>query len=264
MVEYLKNAPLEHASNLGALLAMDIATSLGLQSFIVDPVVVDEMSDEARFTGIPEIRRRSIFHALNQKAVAREAARKLNRRYEDCSFVVAHLGGGISIGAHRKGKVIDVNNALNGDGPFTPERAGSIPAWDLVELALSGKYDKNKIKKMLTGQGGLVAYFGINDMREVEKRYLAGDAEIVPVYEAMCYNISKFIGSMAVALEGKVDAIVITGGIAYDKNLVDLIAARVGFIAPVMTIPGEDEMKALAQGVLRVLNGEEEPKSWKA
>ncbi len=263
MVEYLKNAPLEHASNLGAVLAKDIADTIKINAFIVDPVVVDELDDTARYTGLPQIRRRSIFHALNQKAVAREAARQLNKKYEQCNFVVAHLGGGISIGAHRQGRVIDVNNALNGDGPFSPERAGSLPAWDLIELTLSGRYDRNQLKKMLTGNGGLVAYFGINDMREIEKRYLAGDPQIVPVYEAMCYNIAKFIGSMAVALEGRVDAIVITGGIAYDKNLVELISRKVQFIAPILVIPGEDEMKALALGALRVLNNEEQARFWK-
>lgn len=262
MMHYLQQTPLEHASNLGALLARAVADPLGLPAYIVDPVVVDEMEEIAKITGVPEIRRISIFHALNQKAVAREAAARIGKKYDESNLIVAHLGGGISIGAHRCGQVVDVNNALNGDGPFAPERAGSLPAWSLVEWALSGKYDTATMKKKLTGQGGIVAHLGINDMRQVEERVKQGDARAALVYQAMAYNVAKWIGAMAAVLAGRVDAVVLTGGIAYDADFVEWIRARVSFIAPLIVIPGEDEMSALAKGALRVLNGEEQAKQW--
>jgi len=262
MTEYLKKTKMEHASNLGALLASDIAKIIKVDAFIVDPVTVDEMADVARITGLPEIRRVSIFHALNQKAAAREAAKKLGRAYQNCRLIVAHLGGGISIGAHLDGQVVDVNNALNGDGPFAPERAGSLPSWSLVELALSGKYDAATLKKMITGKGGIVAHLKINDMRKVEDLVKAGDRDACQVFEAMAYNVAKEIGSLAPVLEGRIDAIVLTGGIAYDEYFVELIRRRVEFLAKLIVLPGEDEMTALSQGALRVLNGEEAPKHW--
>ena len=262
MIDFLKNNKMEHASNLGALLASDIARIIPVEAYIVDPVVVDEMADIARITGLPEIRRISIFHALNQKAAAREAAKKLGRPYENCRLIVAHLGGGISIGAHLNGQVIDVNNALNGDGPFAPERAGSLPSWSLIELALSGKYDLAVLKKKITGKGGIVAHLNVNDMRKVEEMVKAGDREATLVFEAMAYNVAKEIGSLAPVLKGKIDAIVLTGGIAYDEYFVELIRRRVEFLARIIVLPGEDEMTALAQGALRVLNGEEAPKHW--
>ncbi|MCX6554370.1 MAG: butyrate kinase [Candidatus Aminicenantes bacterium] len=263
MIAFLKKNKMEHASNLGALLAGDIAQKIPVDAFIVDPVVVDELADVARITGLPEIRRISIFHALNQKAAAREAAKKLGRLYEKCRLIVAHLGGGISIGAHLDGKVIDVNNALNGDGPFAPERAGSLPSWSLIELATSGKYDLATLKKMITGKGGIVAHLHVNDMRKVEEMVKAGHKEATQVFEAMAYNVAKEIGSLAPVLEGRIDAIVLTGGIAYDDHFIQLVRRRVEFLAKLIILPGEDEMTALAQGALRVLSGEEAPKQWK-
>ncbi len=262
MIDYLQLNILEHASNLGALLARDVAAAGGIPAFIVDPVVVDELDDVARITGIPEIKRISIFHALNQKVIAREAAKSLGKPYNECRLIVAHLGGGISVGAHQSGRVIDVNNALNGDGPITPERAGSIPSWGLVELALSGRYPREQLKKMITGQGGMVAHLGSNDVRETVRRIQNGDSHALLIYQAMAYTIAKEIGAMAVALSGKVDAVVITGGIAYNTDFVALIKERTSFIAPFLVYPGEDEMSALAKGALRVLNGEETAKTW--
>jgi butyrate kinase len=262
MIAFLKNNTLEHASNLGALLAHDIAKIIPVDAFIVDPVVVDEMAEIAKITGLPDIRRVSIFHALNQKAAARQAAKQLKRNYEDCRLIVAHLGGGISIGAHLDGQVIDVNNALNGDGPFAPERAGSLPSWSLVELATSGKYDRDTLRKKITGRGGIVAHLHINDMKKMENMVKAGDHDAILIYEAMAYNVAKEIGSLAPVLHGKIDAIVITGGIAFDKDFVERIRVRVEFLAPLIILPGEDEMAALAKGALRVLLSEEAAKTW--
>ncbi len=252
----------EHASNLGGIIADAIARPLDIPAFIVDPVVVDEMEPIAKISGLPQIERRSIFHALNQKCVARLAANELGKKYVEVNLIVVHLGGGISVGAHRKGKVVDVNNALNGDGPFAPERAGGLPVWDAMQLALSGKYTKDELKKMLAGKGGMVAYLGTNDMREVNKRIAEGDEKAKLIKEAMAYQVAKEIGANAAVLEGKVDAIVISGGLAYDDDFVDMIKKRVEFIARVMVYPGGDEMKALALGALRVLKGEEEAKEY--
>jgi len=263
MKTYLVNNLLEHASSLGAILADRIAENLGIKAYIVDPVVVDEMDDIAKITGIPEIKKISIFHALNQKAAAREAAKRLKKNYKECNLIVAHLGGGITIGIHKKGSVIDVNNGLNGDGPFSPERAGSIPTWSLVEWATTGLYSLPELKKKITGKGGVVAHLGTNDMREVKKMVAEGDKNATIVYNALGYNIAKGIGALAPVVDGKVDAVVITGGLAYDKNLMSMIRKRVSFIAPVIILPGEDELTALANGGLRVLRGEEKPKIWK-
>lgn len=252
----------EHASNLGGLIAHSLAEPMGIPSFIVDPVVVDELEPLARFTGRPEIKRRSIFHALNHKAIARRAAKDLGKAYEDVNLIVAHLGGGISIAAHKKGKVADVNNALNGDGPIAPERAGSLPAWDLICAVLEGGYTKDDWRKMLAGKGGVVAYLGINDMRDVEERIKQGDERAREILEAVAFTCSKEIAARAAVLEGKVDAVVLTGGLAYDKLFVSWVQARVGFIAPVKVYPGEDEMQALAEGALRVLGGEEKAKTY--
>jgi len=249
----------EHASNLGGILAYEIAKPYGIPAFIVDPVVVDEMEPIAKISGLPEIERRSIFHALNHKAVARLAAKDLGKKYEEVNLIVVHLGGGISVGVHRKGRVIDVNNALNGDGPFAPERAGGLPVWDAMKLALSGKYTEHELKKKLAGQGGIVAYLGTNDMREVEDRVKSGDEKARLIFEAMAYQVAKEIGADATVLKGDVDAIVLTGGLAYSDMFVGWIKERVSFIAPVLVYPGEDEMRALACGALRVLRGEEQP-----
>ncbi|MDI6846372.1 MAG: butyrate kinase [Candidatus Saccharicenans sp.] len=250
----------EHASNLGAMIAHTIASELNIPAYIVDPVVVDEMQEIARITGLPMIRRRSILHALNQKKVARQAAHDLGKPYDELNLIVVHLGGGISVGAHKKGRVVDVNNALNGDGPFAPERAGSLPAADLVALCFSGQYTQAEIKKLLAGKGGIVAHLGTNDMRVVEERIKNGDQKAALILEAMAYNVAKWIGAMATVFEGQVDAIVITGGLAYYQDFVEMIKKRCSFIAPVKIYPGEDEMRALLEGALRVLRGEEKAK----
>jgi butyrate kinase len=247
----------EHASNLGGLIADEIARPLGVPAYIVDPVVVDELADWARLTGMAEIKRRSIFHALNHKYSARRAAQELGKPYEDCNFIVCHLGGGISIGAHEKGRVVDVNNALNGEGPITPERAGTIPAADLVELCFAGKLGPDDLKRKLTGKGGMVALLKTNDMRPVEARVLAGDAEAKLVFEAMTATVAKQIGACAAVLCGAVDGIVLTGGLAFSKPYVDGIVARVKFLGRVFIYPGENEMIALATAALRVLRGED-------
>ncbi len=263
MCAFLKAAKRgEHASNLGAMIAKSIADRIDVPSFIVDPVVVDELSVEARYAGHPLFERISIFHALNQKAVARLCASKIGKRYEDCNFIVAHIGGGISIGAHSRGKIIDVNNALDGDGPFSAERSGGLPTGQLVEVCFSGKYTKQDVKKMLKGKGGVVAYLGTNDMMEVEKRIDNKDAKALEVFNAMCYQISKDVGACASVLEGVVDRVIITGGVANDKRLVDYISKKVSFIAPIEVYPGEEEMRPLAFGALRVLNGEEKAKEY--
>jgi len=240
----------QHASNLGGPIAHEIARKAGCKAYIVDPVVVDEMEPIAR----------SIFHALNQKAVARKAAAELGMEYSQCNFVVVHLGGGISVGAHRKGQVVDVNNALDGDGPFTPERSGGLPAGDLAKLCYSGKYTLDEIKRMIKGNGGIVAYLGTNDMMQVENEVEKGNQHWLDVYRAMAYQISKEIGAMAAVLHGEVHAVIVTGGIAYDKKFVAWIDEATSFIAPMKVYPGEMEMEALALGALRVLQGKEEPR----
>lgn len=265
MCSFLKEAKRgEHASNLGAIMAKPIADKINVPAFIVDPVVVDELSIEARYAGHPAFERISIFHALNQKAVARIVANKMGKKYEDCNFVVAHVGGGISVGAHSMGKVVDVNNALDGDGPFSAERSGGLPTGQLVELCFSGKHTKQEVKKMLKGRGGVVAYLGTNDMIDVEKRIDAKDPKALEVFNAMCYQICKDIGACAAVLGGKVDRVIVTGGVANDKRLVDYITSKAGFIAPVEVFPGEEEMRPLALGALRVLNGEEKAREYSA
>lgn len=250
----------QHASNLGGILAREIAAELMIPSFIVDPVVVDELAPLARISGSPLIQRKSIFHALNQKAVARRYAREVGKSYQDLNLIVTHMGGGITIGAHHQGNVIDVNNGLHGDGPFSPERAGSVPIGDLVELCFSGTFYREDITKSLVGEGGLVGYLGTNDAVEVEKKIAAGDEGAKLIYDAMAYQIAKEIGSAATVLEGKVDAILLTGGIAYGKAFTETISSKVNWIADVTVYPGEDELQALAQGAMRVLTGEEKPK----
>ncbi|SHJ17594.1 butyrate kinase [Dethiosulfatibacter aminovorans DSM 17477] len=250
----------EHASNLGGILAYEIASDVNIPSFIVDPVVVDEMKPIARLTGHPQFERKSIFHALNQKAVGRKAAQQLGKKYEETNLVVAHLGGGVSVGAHKEGKVIDVNNALDGEGPYSPERSGTLPVTDLAKLAFSGNVSLEEVKKMIKGNGGLTAYLGTNNAKVVSEMCDEGDQNARLIYEGMAYQIAKDIAANAAVLEGNVDAIVITGGIAYDVEFVSWIEKRVGFIAEVLVFPGEDELEALAEGGLRVLKGEEEAK----
>lgn len=253
----------QHASNLGGLIALEIAALAGVKGYIADPVVVDEMQAVARVTGCPEIERRSVFHALNQKAVAREYAESQGVAYESLNIIVAHLGGGISVGAHRDGKVVDVNNALDGDGPLTPERAGSLPAWQLVELALNGGYTADGIRKKITGKGGVVAHLGTNNVLDVIGLADSGDEKARSVLDAMCYNVGKSVGAAAAVLCGKVDAVILTGGIAYSDYVCGYIENMVGFIAPVVRMPGENEMQALAANALRVLEGKETVKIYK-
>jgi butyrate kinase len=251
----------EHASNLGGLIAGDLAGSLpNARAFIANPVVVDEMEEIARVSGHPIFSRKSIFHALNQKAVADSHAKSIMKRYEDLNLIVVHLGGGITIGAHHKGKVIDVNQGLDGEGPFSPERSGTLPCGDLVNLSFSGDYDKQQIKKMITGEGGLVAHLGTNDAYEAEQKALQGDEKSKLILEAMAYQVSKNIGAMATVLKGEVDGILITGGIAHSKWLINLIIERIYKLGPVHIYPGEDEMRALAENGLRVIRGESTPK----
>jgi butyrate kinase len=253
----------EHASNLGAVLAWTIAREAGCPAFIVDPVVVDELDEPARVTGIPEIRRRSVFHALNQKSAAREVAARLKRPYERCSFIVAHLGGGVSVGAHRKGRVVDVNNALDGDGPIAPERAGSLPAGQLVEMCFSGKYSFEEVKHRLTGRGGLVAHRGSSSLEDLKKAAGSRDDQAKLLYEAMALRVSQEICRHGATLEGKVDRIVLTGGMARDEEFIARIRKRVRHVAPVVVIPGEREMLALARGALAVLAKRQRAKEYR-
>jgi butyrate kinase len=252
----------QHASNLGGILAREIGDELGIPSFIVDPVVVDELAPVARFSGVPELPRTSVFHALNQKAVAKRYAKEVGKAYESLRLIVVHMGGGVSVGAHIGGQVVDVFNALDGDGAFSPERAGAVPSGALVKMCFSGKYTEKEVYKKIVGNGGFNAYLGTNDMREVTKRANAGDKEAAAAKEAFIYQVCKDIGSMACVLEGKVDQIIVTGGIAYGAEVVEAMKKMAGWIAPFTVYPGEDELLALAQGGIRVLNGEEEAKKY--
>ena len=261
MVEDLKiGVQGPHASNLGGILSNEIAKEIGKRAFIVDPVVVDEMEDVARLSGVPELPRKSKFHALNQKAVAKRYAKEHNTSYEDVNLIVVHMGGGVSVGAHRKGRVIDVNNALDGDGPFSPERAGGVPSGELLEMCFSGKYSKEEVYKKLVGKGGFVAYANTNDARDLIKLSQEGDEKGSLIFNAFIYQIAKEIGSMAVVLDGEVNAIVLTGGIAYSDYVTNAINKKVKWIAPMVVYGGEDELLALAQGAIRVLDGVEEAK----
>lgn len=251
-----------HASSLGGTLAAEIASRIGKPAFVVDPVVVDEMDPYAKLSGMPGIERRSVFHALNQKAVARRGAAQLGKNYEDCRFIVAHMGGGITVGAHRYGRVIDVNDGLAGEGPFSPERTGGIPAEWLIRMCYSGVYDQKEMLDKVTRSGGMLAYLGTNDLRACERMIKEGDDYATLVLESMAYQVSKEIGAMFAVMEGRVDAIILTGGLAYSVRFTGAIKNRVDLIAPVMVFPGEDELKALAQGALRVLKGEENAKEY--
>lgn len=263
-----RNKEREHASSLGAVLAHEIATRVGISAYIVDPVCVDEFDDLARISGLPEIERKSLSHALNIKAVARRAAHQLGQRYADLSLLIAHLGGGISVTAHRSGRMVDVNQALDGGGPFAPERSGGLPVGDVVRMCYGvAPYDGYELTydqmfRKLAGEGGLVAHLGTNNAIEVEKRIRAGDERARLIYQAMAYQIAKEIGAMAAVLNGEVDAIVITGGVAHSEMLLDWIRERVAWIAPLIVYPGEDELLAMVQGALRVLRGEEEAKTY--
>jgi len=252
----------QHASNLGGLIANAIGSKIGKPAFIVDPVVVDEFMEISRISGHPLIKRRSIFHALNQKAIARQYCKDVGKAYTDLNLIVVHMGGGISVGMHAKGRVIDVNNALDGEGPFSPERSGTLPTGDLSALCFSGEYSHADIKKMIAGNGGLVAYFGSNNLLELEDRAKT-EPKVKIAIDAMCYQVAKEIGAVSTAVCGEVDAILLTGGIAHSEYITDEVAKRVKFIAEVRKYPGEDELAALAQGALRVLRGEEIAKEYK-
>jgi len=263
MLEDLRKAERgEHASNLGAILAHTIANEANCPSFIVDPVVVDELDSRARLSGMPELKRRSIFHALNQKSVAREYAHEHNKKYEDITVIVAHLGGGISVGIHRDAKVIDVNNALSGEGAFSPNRSGGLAAIDLLELIHSGDFTYKELKNKLIGDGGVVAYLGTNDMREVEKRVKKGDNMAKLVLDSMIYQVSKQIGELSPVAAGKIDAIILTGGIAYSEYFTKKVKEMVDFIAPIVIYPGEEELEALASGAYRVISNKEKAKEY--
>ena len=247
----------QHASNLGGILAREIGDSIGVPSYIVDPVVVDELMPIARYSGVPELPRKSVFHALNQKAVAKRYAREQGVPYESLNLIVVHMGGGVSVGAHENGKIVDVFNALDGDGAFSPERAGGVPSGDLIKRCFSGKYTEKEVYSKIVGKGGFNAYLGTNDMRDVVKRANEGDTVAAEVKDAFTFQVAKDMGSMACVLKGKVDQIIVTGGIAYNAAVVDALKERAGFIAPFTVYPGEDELLALAQGAIRVMTGEE-------
>lgn len=259
-MDLIKSEYGEHASNLGGLIAADIAEAQGVEAYIADPVVVDELADVARISGLPELPRLSIFHALNQKAISRCYAERIGRPYEDLNLIVAHMGGGISVGAHLRGRVVDVNQCLDGEAPMSPERAGTLPAGALARLCFSGKYTETEVLKMITGRGGMVAHLGTNDCRDASTRAMEGDVQAQLIVDAMAYNTAKQIGAAATVLSGKVDAIILTGGIAHDKPICAYITERVSFIAPVVVMAGENELEALAFNALRVLSGKERAK----
>lgn len=254
----------QHACNLGGLIADSIAKSIGLnEAFIADPVIVDEMEDVARITGHPDFERKSIFHALNQKAIARMYARDNGKKYDELNLIVCHMGGGVSVGAHRQGRVIDVNQALDGEGPFSPERSGSLPMNQFMKACFSGKYTMEDMQKILVGKGGYVGYFGSNDALAVEKAAIAGDPKAELLEEAFAYQVAKQIGENAVVLKGKIDAIILTGGIAYGKPVIARIKRYVDWMAPVAVYPGEDEMAAMALNANLIINGEVEVQDYK-
>jgi butyrate kinase len=251
----------EHASNLGAIIAGEIATKLGIPAFIVDPVGVDELIDEARFSGLAEIERISHVHALNIKAVSRKIADQFGKPYEKLNFVVAHIGGGISVAAHRRGRIVDVNNADN-EGPFSPERTGTLPAKQLVKLCYSGKFAESEMLAKITKIGGVYSYLGTKSMVEVEERVLGGDEKATLVLNAMIHQLGKEIGAMATVLEGEIDGIILTGGLCYCDLIVEKLKKKVGFLADIYVVPGEEELEALAAGAIRVLNKQEEAKKY--
>ena len=254
----------QHACNLGGIIADSLAKYIGIDAaYIADPAIVDEMSDVARIAGHPDFERKSIFHVLNQKAIARMYAKDNGLKYDDLNLIIAHMGGGVSVGAHCKGNVIDVNQALDGEGPFSPERSGTLPMNQVIDACYSGKYTYEEMKKVLVGKGGYVAYFGTNDAYEIEKAAIAGDPKAELLEEAFAYQVAKQIGENAVVLKGKVDAIILTGGIAYGKPVVERIKRYVDWIAPVAVYPGEDEMAAMVLNANLILNGEIEVQEYK-
>lgn len=262
MKDDLRNAAMDHVCNLGGLLAAELAEECGCPAFIADPVVVDEMQPVARYTGIPGIERKSVFHALNSKAMARRYAASTGKAYEDISVIVAHMGGGISVSAHRHGRVVDVNNALDGEGPFSTERAGTIPSGVLVEMCFSGRYDQRQMKKMIHGRGGLVAYLGTNDMITIARRAEDGEEPCRTILDAMLYTVAKQIGAMHVTLHGEEHAVILTGGIAHSTYCMDRLRPQIDFLAPVVVLPGENEIASLAYNALCALRGSIEVKEY--
>ncbi|WP_138415899.1 butyrate kinase [Aquibacillus sediminis] len=252
----------QHASNLGGILAYEIASGLNVPAYIVDPVVVDEMSEVARITGVPEISRVSIFHALNQKSVARQVASELGKPYQEANFIICHMGGGITIGAHKNGQVIDVNNGLHGDGPLSVERAGTVPAGDLIDMCYSGDYSYQEMMDKIVGNGGLMAFLRTDEIDRIETMIHEGDHQAELLYQAMTYQVAKELGAMATVLEGEVEAIILTGKLASHTKLVSTISNKVDWIADIFVYPGENELLALAQGTLRVLRGQEQVKEY--
>lgn len=251
-----------HPCNLGAALAVELAAPAGALALVVDAPSSDEFAPLARLSGLPELPRRSSFHFLNQRAVGRRLARDLGRDYGELNLIGVHLGGGISVAAHAKGRLIDANNALDGDGPYSPQRAGTLPTAALVDLCFSGRYTRGEVYRLLTTGGGLMAYLGTQDAREVEGRIAAGDEKARLVYEGMAYQVAKEIGAMATVLKGQVDALFFTGGLAHSELLLAWLKERVGFIAPIHVYPGEDELRALAEGAWAVLSGTEQAQEY--
>jgi len=265
LIEDIKNGNYqsEHPSLLGAMIAKEIADSIGVNAYFVDPVSVDEFWELSRFSGLKEINRKALSHALNVRMVAKRAAKEMKKSYEECNFVIVHLGTGITVAAHLKGKQVDSSNA-NEDGPFSPQRTGSLPTIPLVEMCFSGKYTESEMKKKLLREGGLLSYLGTDDIKEVEKRIIQGDKYAELIYNALIYQVAKEVGAYAVVLKGEIDAIIITGGIAHSEKFVDKLKSWIGFLCPKFFVfPGEGEMESLALGVLRVLTGEERVKEYK-
>lgn len=253
----------QHASNLGPIIASSIAKQIaGAKAYIADPVVTDEILPIARISGHPRFERRSIFHALNQKAVARMYARSVSRKYEELNLIVVHMGGGVSIGVHQNGRVIDVNNALDGEGPFSPERSGTLPVGQLIEACFCGNFTEEEIRQMVVGEGGMVAYLKTNSMIDIDQMASNGDTDAIKYLEAFVYQVSKAIGEMATVLSGKIDAILFTGGIAYNEKIIENLKNRVGFLSKIVVFPGEDEMEALASNARMMLNGELVPRKY--
>ncbi|GAB4285727.1 MAG: butyrate kinase [Marinilabiliales bacterium] len=264
MINDIHNPMGEHVSNLGGIIAKEIAGMVKkkINAYIADPTCVDELDEIARISGMPEISRLSFLHALNQKAVARRFAKENGVKYENINLIVAHMGGGISVGAHKNGRIIDTNNGLNGDGPFSPERAGGLPAGQLVKLCYSGQYTESEMLHKLKGGGGMMAYLGTNDLIEVENRIVNGDKKAELIYNAMAYQVAKLIGEMSTVLKGQVNGIILTGGLAYSENFVNLITERISHLGTVVVYPGEDEMLALATNCYMVLSGEVQAKEY--
>lgn len=249
-------AATEHASALGGLISAELGKEWQIPAYVVDPIVVNEMEPTARLSGLAGIERRSVFHALNTKSVVRKAAAKLGLAYEDGRFIAVHIGGGITVSAHRYGRVIDVNDAMGGDGPFTPQRSGSLPVGPIIDMCYSSEYTYQEMREMIQHKGGMQSYLGTNDMKEAEQMIKQGDEFAALVVDSMAYQICKEIGAMFAVLEGRVNAIVLTGGIAYSTRFTALVKKRVDMLAPVLTFAGENEMQALAEGAIRVLKGE--------